>query len=462
MIHEDFLLTNETSRRLFHEYAKDLPIIDYHNHLNPQEILEDYNYKNITELWLGSDHYKWRAMRANGIDEDLITGEAGDKEKFAAWAGTVPNMLGNPLYHWTHLELARFFNIDELLSPKNEGDIYEKANEIIRSGKLSARKILEDQKVEFVGTTDDPADSLDTHKKIRESGLEVTVSPSFRPDNGLAIEKSTFPDWLNKLSKVAGQNIDSFEGLTDALNARIDAFDELGCRSSDHGINEMFFRECSKEEATDIFSRRVQGEQPSQEETEKFKTYLLVWLGKKYAEKGWVMQLHIGPLRNNNTQMFQKAGPDSGFDSMGDAPVAEALSRFLDALEKTGELPKTVLYTLNPRDNIIMASMAGNFQNADIPGKVQFGTAWWFNDHYDGMFDQMKTLASTGLLKHFIGMLTDSRSMLSFTRHEYFRRILCEMLGKWAEKGHVPKDIDLLGEYVTSICYTNAKRYFNL
>ncbi|WP_416151700.1 glucuronate isomerase [Salipaludibacillus sp. HK11] len=462
MIHDNFLLTTETAKKLYHSYAKDLPIVDYHNHLSAKDIYEDRDYESITDVWLAGDHYKWRAMRANGVEEHYITGDATNEEKFSAWADTVPNLLGNPLYHWTHLELARFFSVNDLLNKQTKKSIYKKTNEVIQSGQLSARKILDMQKVVFVGTTDDPTDNLNYHRKLKEEGYKVTVSPSFRPDKALAIDQDGFLKWLKSLEKVVDKELKGYQSFLEAMRERVDFFAEVGCRSADHGINEMFYRETSIEEIESIYKSKLNGQVLSDEQVEKFKTFTLQQLAEKYVEKQWVMQLHIGPLRNNNTRMFDQIGPDSGFDQMGDAPVAKPLSLFLDSLDQKQHLPRTILYTLNPRDNVIMASMAGNFQGADVPGKIQFGTAWWFNDHYDGMLDQMKTLASIGLLKHFVGMLTDSRSMLSFTRHELFRRILCELLGTWVEEGKVPNDEDLLAEYVKDICYYNAKRYFSL
>ncbi|MGP4039885.1 glucuronate isomerase [Gracilibacillus sp. D59] len=461
-ITEDFLLYNKTARRLYHETAKDLPIIDYHNHLLQNEIYQDKNYKNIFDIWLSGDHYKWRAMRANGIKEEYITGEKPPYQKFLAWGKTVPNTFGNPLYHWTHLELLRYFDIDELLNEESAPAIWEKANAKLQSPELSVRSILAKDKVELVGTTDDPTDDLAYHAKLKEEGFQTRVTPSFRPDNGLAIEKEGFLAWIDKLAEVSDLSIDHYEAFMQALEKRVAFFDEMGCRSSDHGINVMFYEEASKEEVTAIFEKRLAKQSLTVKEINQFKTYTLIQLGEWYAEKGWAMQLHIGPQRNNNTKMFKRVGPDAGFDSLGDKLLAEPLNKFLDALDVQDKLPKTVLYTLNARDNEILAATAGNFQNAEIPGKVQFGTAWWFNDHIDGMENQMKTLANFGLIRHFIGMLTDSRSFLSFSRHEYFRRILCNVIGTWAEEGKIPKDMELLNQYVADICYNNAKRYFNL
>lgn len=461
-ITEDFLLFNRTAEELYHNIAKDLPIIDYHNHLNENDILKDVSYSNLSEIWLAGDHYKWRAMRANGIDEDYITGNKSDYEKFLAWARTVPNTFGNPLYHWTHLELLRYFDIDEILNEDSAPAIWEKANAMLVTPELSVRSLLKKEKVEFLGTTDDPTDNLETHQEMRNSGYECKISPSFRPDKGLAIEKEEFIPWIGKLSEASGITITSYSDFLEALSKRVEYFDELDCRSSDHGINVMFFEESNQKETDVIFQKRLNGETLTEKEIDQFKTYTLLTLGELYADKGWAMQLHIGPLRNNNTRMFNKIGADSGFDSINDRGLAEKLSKFLDTLDIKEKLPKTILYSLNSQDYQVIAAVAGNFQNAEIPGKIQFGTAWWFNDTIDGMENQMKILANTGLIFNFIGMLTDSRSFLSFSRHEYFRRILCNLLGTWVEEKKIPKDMVLLQKYITGICYENAKQYFSI
>ncbi|AQQ54631.1 glucuronate isomerase [Planococcus lenghuensis] len=461
-ITDDFLLYNETAKTLYHDIAKHLPIVDYHNHLSPEEIYEDKNYTNITEIWLGGDHYKWRAMRANGISEEYITGDKSDYEKFLAWAKTVPNMFGNPLYHWTHLELLRYFGIDELLNEETAPAIWEEANRKLAAPELSVRSILKKDKVEFVGTTDDPTDDLAIHQKLAKEDFSSDVSPSFRPDKGLGIEKDEFLPWVKKLGEAVGSSIANYSDFLEALSDRVDYFDRHGCRSSDHGISVLFFEKAEKEDVAAVFQKRLRGEALTMKEVDQFKTYTLLTLGGLYTKKRWVMQLHLSPLRNNNTKMFNRLGPDSGFDSIGDLLLADKLSGLLDAMDVKDELPKTVLYSLNSRDNNVIAAMAGNFQNAETPGKVQAGTAWWFNDHIDGMEDQMKTLANIGLISNFIGMLTDSRSFLSFSRHEYFRRILCNLLGSWAEEGKVPRDMELLGKYVENICYYNARRFFDI
>jgi len=461
-IDDNFLLFNETARELYHNAAKDMPIIDYHNHLVPQEMLEDKKFKNISEVWLAADHYKWRAMRANGISESYITGDKSDYEKFLAWAETVPKMLGNPLYHWTHLELKRYFDVDLLLNKETAPEIWQEVNRQLQTPEMSARSLLKQKNVAFVGTTDDPADSLQTHAALQKEDFGVRVSPSFRPDNALQLEKGDFTEWLSKLEHATDRTIESYDNFLLALKKRIDEFDAHGCRSSDHGINVMFYEEASADDVRNIFKKRLQGQDLTQTEIDQFKTYTLVSLGEMYADKGWAMQLHIGPLRNNNTRMFRKIGADSGFDSINDHSLAEPLANFLDALEQKEKLPKTILYSLNQKDYYVLASMAGNYQNAEIPGKVQFGTAWWFNDHIEGMENQMRILANVGLISNFVGMLTDSRSFLSFPRHEYFRRILCNLIGSWVEEGKAPKDMDLLEQYVKDISYYNAKRYFNL
>lgn len=461
-ITEDFLLYNDTAKELYHETAKNMPIIDYHNHLNQYEILEDKKFANLTEIWLGGDHYKWRAMRANGVSEEFITGNKNDYDKFLAWAKTVPNMIGNPLYHWTHLELLRYFQIDELLDEKSAPLIWEETKEKLKQPEMSVRSLLKNKNVEFVGTTDDPVDDLQAHKQLAKEDIGMTVSPSFRPDQALGIEKDGFLSWVEKLEQAANMSISNYDDFLAALEKRVNYFDEHGCKSSDHGINVMFYEEAMKEEVERIFAKRQKNEQLSQKEIEQFKTYTLITLGEWYAEKGWVMQLHINPLRNNSTRMFKQLGPDSGFDSIGDHLLADQLSSLLDAMDLHDKLPKTVLYSLNARDNNVLAAMAGNYQNDEVPGKVQHGTAWWFNDTIAGMEEQMKTLASIGLISNFIGMLTDSRSFLSFPRHEYFRRILCNILGTWVEEGKAPKDMELLRTYVKNICYENAKRYFNI
>ncbi|ELK48446.1 glucuronate isomerase [Halobacillus sp. BAB-2008] len=462
LLTDDFLLTTAYAKELYHDYARDMPIIDFHNHLPPQEVADDSSFETITDVWLSGDHYKWRLMRANGIKEHFITGNASKKEKFDAWAETVPNTLGNPLFQWTQMELKNYFGIHDFLSPETADDIWERTNAALKEKSMSVRSLLAKDRVEFLGTTDDPTDDLSAHQWIAKEQLDVKVAPSFRPDQALNIAGAGFISWTEKLGEVVDENLNTYKDFLTALSNRIEYFDHHGCRASDHGLNRMFYEESTEAEVERIYQKRLNGGVLTDLEVEKYQTRTLLHLAADYSKRGWVMQLHIGPLRNNNTKMLEAIGRDSGYDSIGDAPLADALSRFLDSLEYEDTLPKTVLFGLNPRDNYILATMAGNFQDGSVPGKVQFGTAWWFNDHIDGMEDQMKILANVGLIRHFIGMLTDSRSFLSFSRHEYFRRILCNLLGRWMEEGRVPADSKWLGSYVQDISYYNAKRYFNL
>lgn len=440
-----------------------MPIFDYHCHLNPKEIWENKTFKNITEVWLYGDHYKWRAMRSNGVKEELVTGSGSDYDKFMAWAKAMPYTLGNPLYHWTHLELQRFFDIHELLNEETAPMIWEKANAKLTGEGFGARELIEKSNVKGICTTDDPVDSLEYHQKIREEGkLNCKVLPTFRPDKAINIEKETFIPWVETLGKVWGTTITTFEQFIQALQSRVEFFHEQGCRLSDHAFDYVPYRDGSMEEASAVFAKGVNGEATTLEEEEKFKTYVLRFLGKLYAKLGWTMQLHIGALRNNNTRMYQKIGADVGFDSINDLSIAHSLSRFLDSLDTEDTLPRTILYTLNPKDNYVLGTMLGNFQGGGIAGKIQFGSAWWFNDQKDGMLEQMKALANLGLLSRFVGMLTDSRSFLSYPRHEYFRRILCNLIGTWVEDGEFPADMKLLGEIVQGICFNNAHAYFGI
>ncbi|WKV10051.1 glucuronate isomerase [Thermoanaerobacterium sp. CMT5567-10] len=460
---EDFLLNNETAVKLFHEYASKSPIFDFHCHLNPKDIYEDRRFKNITEVWLYGDHYKWRLMRSNGVDERYITGDADDYSKFLEFARTMPMAIGNPVYHWTHLELRRYFGINELLNEKTAPMIWEKVNSTLNSNEFSVRNIIKKSNVEILCTTDDPTDSLQYHKLLKEDdSFDVKVLPAFRPDKGINIDKDDFKDWVKKLSKVCGKAIESYDDYLDALNSRLKFFDSYGCRLSDHALDFVAYEESTKEEVDEIFKKALKGEKLSQIEVDKYKTSVLQFLGKRYKELGWAMQLHIAALRNTNSRMFKKLGPDTGYDSINDVNIAYPLSKFLDSLESTGSLPKVILYTLNPKDNYVLAALMGSFQGEGIPGKMQFGSAWWFNDNIDGMTEQMKTLANVGLLSKFVGMVTDSRSFLSYPRHEYFRRILCNLIGEWVEKGEVPDDIDLLGKIVQDISFNNAVNYFGV
>ena len=460
-INENFMLQNQIAETLYHDYVKDLPILDYHCHISPKEIAENKRYKNITEVWLGGDHYKWRAIRANGIDEKYITGDAEPKEKFMKWAETVPYLLGNPLYHWTHLELKRYFGIDDLLSPKTAEEIWERCNELLSTDKLSARGIIQSSNVELICTTDDPTDNLEYHKAIREDkSFSVKVLPTFRPDKALNINSDGFKEYINSLEKAADQNISSVPELKQALESRISYFHENGSRISDHALEYCVYEEADESTIEKIFTKALNGEELTQLETDQYKTHILVFLGREYAKEAGRMQLHLNSIRNLNTRMFNILGPDTGYDAIGDALQAKGLAAFLNALEKTGELPKTILYSLNPYDNEVLATIMGCFQGSEVPGKIQLGSGWWFNDQKEGMVAQMKALANMGLLRRFVGMLTDSRSFLSYTRHEYFRRILCNLIGEWAEAGEVPRDMELLGSMVQEISYYNAKNYF--
>ncbi|WGE34222.1 glucuronate isomerase [Actinobacillus genomosp. 1] len=460
---EDFLLSNDIARELYHSYAKDQPIFDYHCHLSPKEIAENRQFKDLSEIWLEGDHYKWRAMRSAGIDEKLITGNASNYEKYQAWAKTVPQCIGNPIYHWTHLELRRPFGLTNILfSPKTEKQIWDECNEMLQQPEFSARGIMQQMNVKLSGTTDDPIDSLEYHKIIKDDpNFDIEVVPSFRPDKAFKIELPTFNDYIKQLGRVSDIEINSFSALKKALLKRVEHFDSNGCKSADHGIEVLRFSPIPDEAKLDqILQKRLENKPLSEQEIAQFTTAVLVWLATEYCKRNWVMQMHIGALRNNNTRMFKLLGADSGFDSIADLTYASQLSHLLDAMDQTNQLPKTILYCLNPRDNEMIASMIGNFQTGAIAGKIQFGSGWWFNDQKDGMERQLQQLAQLGLLSQFVGMLTDSRSFLSYTRHEYFRRILCEMIGTWVVKGEAPNDIELLGNMVKNICYHNAKNYF--
>lgn len=460
---ENFLLTNETAVRLYHEYAKNMPIYDFHCHLSPKEIYENKRFKNITEIWLYGDHYKWRLMRANGIEEKYITGNADDYDKFMAYAKTIPMAIGNPVYHWTHLELQRYFGIYNLLNEETAKSIWERANEVINHDDFNVRNIIKKSNVKVIITTDDPTDSLEYHIKLKEQNeFDVKVLPAFRPDKGLGIEKEDFIPWLKKLEEVTGKEINNYDDFLQALEERIKFFHTVGCRISDHALDYVFYQKASKQETEKIFKKALMRQHLTKEEIDSFKTYTLIFLGKKYAELKWVMQLHIGAMRNNNTKMYKILGPDTGYDSISDFTIAYPLARLLDSLDVEDALPKTILYTLNPAANYVIATMIGNFQSGGIIGKMQFGTAWWFNDNKDGMIEQMKALANSGLLSRFVGMVTDSRSFLSYARHEYFRRILCNLLGEWVENGEAPNDIELLGKIVQDISFNNAKEYIGI
>jgi len=459
---EDFLLENDSAIKLYHEYAKAMPIIDYHCHLDAKEIFENKRFKNITEAWLYGDHYKWRAMRSNGIEERYITGNATDYEKFLAWTETLEKCIGNPLYHWTHLELQRYFGVYEPLSTQNAKAVWERVNALLELEEYSARGMIKKSNVKIICTTDDPTDSLEIHRKIREDhSLEVRVLPAFRPDKGMELNAPGFTQWIEKLGLAAGLKITNYLEFLKALEQRIGFFHEMGCRAADHAVEKVPYSESSQEVIKEIFGRALQGNQITPKDLECYKTAMLQFYGKQYAKLGWAMQLHMNSMRNNNSDMFKKLGSDTGYDSIHDHPMAACLSRLLDSLEIEGCLPRTILYTANPQDNLVIGSMLGNFQAAGIPGKIQFGTAWWFNDNKTGMVEQMIALSNLGLLSRFVGMVTDSRSFLSYPRHEYFRRILCNLLGTWIENGEVPADWDLVGGIVQDISFNNAQTYFN-
>lgn len=464
-IHDDFLLSSAAARRLYHEFAKDEPIIDYHNHLPPKDIAEDRQFRNLHEIWLEGDHYKWRAMRCNGVPERLITGTASPKEKFLAWAATVPHTLRNPLYHWTHLELKRYFGIDELLNEQTAPAIWEKTEAMLAQREMSARGILRTQKVRALCTTDDPADDLSWHEKCAADGLEIGVYPTFRPDKSYAISNpAAWNAWCDKLGAQADMEISSFDKLIEALDKRHEAFHAIGGRLSDHGLNACFATFAGEDAARSIFNRyRGSGETSVQaDDLAILGTYVMLHVGRMNAKRGWTMQLHLGPIRNNNARLAREIGADVGCDSIGDYPQAETLSAFLNALDSENALPKTVLYNVNPADNYVFGTMAGNFADGTTPGKVQFGSGWWFLDQKEGMEWQINALSNLGLLSRFIGMLTDSRSFMSFPRHEYFRRTLCNLLGADVEAGLLPNDDSLAGGMVKNICYANAKAYLGL
>jgi len=460
---EDFLLNSETAINLFHDYAKDMPIIDYHCHVSQKEIFDNKQFKNITEAWLYADHYKWRAMRSAGIDEKYITGNGTDYEKFIAYAKTISMSIGNPLYHWTHLELQRFFNVYEVLNEKTAPAIWDKVNGLIKGDGYRVRDLITKSKVKAICTTDDPIDDLEYHIKLKDDvSFDVIVLPAFRPDNGLAINKQGFVKWVEKLSQVSDKNIKSYDDFLLALESRATFFHSVGCRVADHGLDHVSYMKATKEEICLIFLKGLKGDIVSFEEEEKYRTYTLIFLGKLYSKLGWVMELHFNAQRDNSTKMLKSIGQNTGFDSISDNNASYSLSSILDAMDSVDSLPKTIIYSLNPNDNYTIGSLIGCFQGSEVAGKIQFGAAWWFNDNKDGMIEQMKALGNLGLLTTFLGMLTDSRSFLSYTRHEYFRRILCNLIGEWAENGEIPADMEMLGGIIQDICYNNAKGYFGI
>jgi glucuronate isomerase len=461
-IHENFCLETETAQELYHNYAADEPIIDYHCHLSPQEIAEDKRWDNITQVWLYGDHYKWRAMRSNGVSERLCTGNASDREKFSAWAATVPATLRNPLYHWTHLELKKYFGYEKLLSSKSEDEVWNLSLERMSEKSFSARGLMESSKVKLVCTTDDPVDSLEHHMTIKnDDNFDIQVLPTWRPDKGMAVESSgEFNQWLDALSQRSDIHIENFDSYMQALEKQHDFFHQVGCRLSDHGIETAYAADYTDQEIKMIFDEIRSGKELSDLKILKFKSAMLYHFGVMDANKGWTQQYHLGAIRNNNSRLFKSLGPDTGFDSIGDFELARPLAKLLDRLDSDNKLAKTILYNLNPKDNEVLGTMIGNFQDVSVAGKIQLGSGWWFLDQMDGMTRQIEALSQLGLLSRFVGMLTDSRSFLSYTRHDYFRRILCNILGNDVKRGLLPNDTELLGSMVNDISHNNAKNYF--
>ena len=459
---KDFLLETETAKKLFHEHAAKMPIIDYHCHINPQEIAEDRQFKNITEVWLGGDHYKWRMIRSNGVDEKYITGdESTDREKFQKFAEALPRAIGNPLYQWTPRALQRYFGVTKTLNGDTAEEIWNICNEKLKSPELSVQGIIKKSNVKVICTTDDPADDLRWHKKIREDGTcSAKVLPAMRPDAALRIEKPEWASYMKRLAEVSDTDIKTMDDIRKALRKRIDFFESMGCKASDHALEYVFCNEAKEDQLDDIVSKVLGGKVPTTDEIEKYKTALLLFLGEEYSKRGWAMQIHYSAMRDNNTRMFKKMGPDTGFDSIGSYNCGEGIVALLDAMEKKGCLPKTILYSLNPSDNALIGTIIGSFQGPEVPGKIQQGAAWWFNDTKSGMEAQITNVANLSVLGNVVGMLTDSRSFLSYTRHEYYRRILCNWIGRLVENGEYPDDMDFLGKLVEDISYNNAARYF--
>lgn len=458
---ENFLLQTETAQKLYHDYAETTPILDYHCHINPQEIYEDRQFENITQVWLGGDHYKWRFMRSCGVDEKYITGDASDKEKFFKWAEVLGKAIGNPLFHWSHLELKKYFGYNGVLNKNTAGEVWELCNKKLAEPDMTVRNIIKQSNVTLICTTDDPVDSLEWHKKIAEdSSFDVQVLPAWRPDKAMNIEKVTFTDYIAQLAEVSGVPISTFADLKKALCNRMDFFASMGCSVSDHALEYVMYAPASDEEIEAIFARRLAGNEVTREEELKFKTAFMIFVGNQYAERNWVMQLHYGCKRDNNTPMFDRLGPDTGYDCINNYAPSSEMADYLNALNQKGNLPKTIIYSLNPNDNQAIGTILGCFQDSTAVAKIQQGSAWWFNDHKVGMQDQMISLANLGNLSGFVGMLTDSRSFLSYTRHDYFRRILCNLIGTWVENGEFPADYETLEEIVKGICYNNAVKYF--
>ena len=462
-IHENFLLHSEAARRLYHSHAEGQPILDYHCHLSPQDIAENRRFSNLFEIWLEGDHYKWRAMRTNGVPERFCTGDASPRDKFLAWARTVPHTVRNPLYHWTHLELKRYFGIDKILDERSAAEIWEEANAQLAGQELRAQGILKKFGVQVVCTTDDPTDDLRFHRQIAEKPFGTRVYPAFRPDKALNVHQpELFNPWVERLAAAGNTHIDRFQSFLAALRQRHDFFHAMGGRLSDHGLNYCYADFCTESTAARIFDNARTGRAATPEEQHQFASFLMLYFGRLDAEKGWTKQLHLGARRNANTRLMQQLGPDTGFDSIGDWPQAEALGRYLDALDRENALPKTIVYNVNPVDNYVLATMIGNFQDGSVAGKLQFGSGWWFLDQKEAMQWQINALSNAGLLSRFIGMLTDSRSFMSYPRHEYFRRVLCNLLGADMENGELPNDEALIGGMVRNICFENAKQYLGL
>ena len=458
---EEFLLSTPTAQKLYHEYAEKMPVLDYHCHLNPQEIYEDRKYENITQVWLGGDHYKWRQMRSNGTEEKYVTGDATDREKFQKWAETLEMAIGNPLYHWSHLELKRYFGYDGYLNGETAEEVWNLCNAKLQEEGMSARGLIKQSNVTLVCTTDDPADTLEWHQKIAaDETFDVQVLPTWRPEKAMSPEKPDYLDYLKKLEAASGVAIDSYAKLMEALKIRLDFFVSVGCKISDHSLAYVMYAPATAEEIEAIFAKRLAGEFPTAEEEAKFKTAMMIDLGREYNKKNMAMQVHYGVKRDNNRAIFNKLGPDAGIDCINNFAPSSEMADFLNALAETNELPKTILYSLNPNDNASIGTIIGCFQDASAVAKIQQGSGWWFNDHKTGMIEQMTSLANLGLLGNFIGMLTDSRSFLSYTRHEYFRRIMCELIGGWVENGEYPADYKVLEKFVKGISYNNAVRYF--
>lgn len=458
---QDFLLSTDTAKTLFHEHAAKMPILDYHCHINPEEIAKDRKFENITQVWLGGDHYKWRQMRSNGVDEKYITGDASDREKFQKWAETLEKAIGNPLYHWSHLELQRYFGYHGYLNGKTAEEVWNLCNAKLQEDGMSVRNLIRQSNVTLLCTTDDPADSLEWHKVIAEDAtFDVQVLPAWRPDKAMNIEKPDYAEYLVKLGDAAGMEIRSFGDLKTALKKRMEFFDSMGCKVSDHALEYVMYAPAEESRIEELFSKRLEGKALTKEEVLQFKTAYMIFVGKEYHRLGWAMQLHYGCKRDNNVFRFGQLGPDTGYDCIDNYTPSAQMADFLNALNATDQLPKTIIYSLNPNDNAAIGTILGCFQDAGTVGKIQQGSAWWFNDHKTGMTEQMTSLANLGLLGNFIGMLTDSRSFLSYTRHEYFRRILCELIGGWVENGEYPADMEVLGGMVEDISYRNAVRYF--